>query len=237
MSRPELRRRKIGPLEAFELPAADDKALTVVLFHGYGADAGDLAPLAQALSAPKGTGFVFPNGHISVPIGPHTEGRGWFPLSLQVLEEKMSGGAAFDFTGITPPGMKRARENALAMIKALGVPWNRLVLGGFSQGAMVAADLILSAPEQPAGLVILSGTLVDASRWQELASARKGLRFFQSHGISDPVLQIQPAEKLEKLLLGAGLNGRLIRFHGGHEIPSEILIQLGAYLRSLKPST
>ena len=63
--------------------------------------------------------------------------------------------------------------------------------------------------------MILSGTLLDENRWTPLASKHKGLPFIQSHGDNDPLLGIQDAKKLEKILIQNGLEGQLYIFHGG----------------------
>jgi phospholipase/carboxylesterase len=232
MARNEFKRRKIGRLDALELKG-DPEAPTVVLFHGYGADMHDLASLANVIQAPKGTNWVFPNGHLSIPLGGHYEGRAWFPISVSELERAMATGEVIDFSTIVPPGLKKAREMALELVENLKVPMNRLVLGGFSQGAMLATDLTLHLETPPAGLVLLSGTLVNGDQWSALAPKHSGLRFFQSHGIRDAVLGFAMAERLEKLLHQAGWKGKLQRFEGAHEIPPEVIIQLGAYLRQL----
>lgn len=231
MSHMQPRRRRIGPLEALEIEGSPDGP-TVVLFHGYGADAGDLVPLAQALRGPKDTNWIFPNGHLTVPLGGHFEGRAWFPISVAELERAAAGvvpGVTFD--ALTPPGLKRARENVLEMLARLGRPSQRLILGGFSQGAMLATDVVLHGDLAPAGLAILSGTLVHRAVWKEQARRHAGFEFFQSHGSHDPVLPYEVARQLESLLLESGWKGRLQRFEGGHEIPPEVVIQLGQYIR------
>lgn len=234
MSRPEPRRRRIGPLEVIEIhhsPAAP----YVVLFHGFGADMTDLAPLSQVISVGRPVNWIFPNGHIRAELGAHVSGRAWFPLPLAELQAAMATGSGIDLTTVTPPGMKRACEAAAEMLAALDTDMSRIVIGGFSQGAMLATEVTLRAAAAPAGLALLSTTLVDSENWKRLAPARKGLRFFQSHGTHDSVLAIEPAQRLEILLREAGLQGKLVTFHGGHEIPSEVLIQLGSFLRETLP--
>jgi phospholipase/carboxylesterase len=230
MAKAELRKKRFGQLEALHLEVSEDGP-TAVIFHGFGADMNDLASLARAVQAPKGTNWVFPNGHLTVPLGGHYEGRAWFPISIAELEKSMATGEAIDWSKLVPPGLKRARENAFELIEKLGVPKNRLLLGGFSQGGMLATDLVLHMDEKPAGLAILSGTLINFDEWSKLATKHAGFSFFQSHGSRDPVLSFAMAERLEKLLVSAGWQGRLLRFEGAHEIPPEVLIQLGAYLR------
>lgn len=227
MARVEARKRRIGPLDGLEV-LGDPQAPTIVLFHGYGADMNDLAPLAGAIQAPKNSNWYFPNGSLSVPLGGHYEGRAWFPIPLAELER-----GGIDLSTVVPPGMKKARENARAFLAKLGVAPRKLVIGGFSQGAMLATDLVMHMDEAPAGLALLSGTLVNATEWAELARRKPGLKFFQAHGAYDQVLPFAHAQKLEALLKAAGWQGHLQRFEGAHEIPSEVLIQFGAFLRKV----
>lgn len=230
MSRPE--RRRIGPLDTLSIEGSPD-APTVILFHGFGADCTDLASLASALQAPKGTNWIFPNGHLTVPVGPHMEGRAWFPISVAELERTMSEGQSIDLSEITPPGLKRARENVFEMLEKLKVPMSKVVLGGFSQGAMLATEITLRSKTPPAGLGILSGTLVNASVWRDLAARREGFKFFQCHGVHDPVLSFAMAQRLEAMLVESGWQGKLVGFRGGHEIPLEVVSQFGAYIRRI----
>jgi phospholipase/carboxylesterase len=224
----QAKRRKIGHLECIEV-LGDPSGPTIVMFHGYGADMMDLASLSQAVQAPKNANWYFPNGHLTVPLGEHYEGRAWFPISLSELER----GGNIDLSTVVPPGLKRARENALGFLEKLGAPPEKLVLGGFSQGAMLATDTMLHMEKPPAGLALLSSTLVNAEAWFERAKQHPGFRFFQAHGARDQVLSFALAQRLEKLLKDAGWSGHLQRFEGAHEIPSEVLIQLGAFLRKV----
>jgi phospholipase/carboxylesterase len=240
MARKQFQRRKFGHIEALDSgESPQGHSMTVVLFHGYGADMNDLAPLADAVRAPENTRWIFPNGPQRVPIGPHQEGRAWFPISISQLESAMSGGAALDFSAIVPPGMKKAREAAHEMLSELckseSVANSRLVIGGFSQGAMLSTDVMMHARGgqnwAASGLVLLSGTLVCREQWQEVAPRFKGFSFFQSHGVNDMVLPYQAARQLNEVLVTAGWQGALHTFGGGHDIPPEILIRLGDYLR------
>jgi len=232
MARIEPRRRKIGGLDSIEIQGKPGGP-TVVLFHGYGADMHDLATLAEVVQAPKDTNWYFPNGPISIPLGGHYEGRAWFQISISELEKSATTGQPVELGTVIPPGMKKSREKAQSFLRELGVPASKLVLGGFSQGAMLATDVTMQMQERPAGLALLSGTLVNSDEWKQLAPAKAGLRFFQSHGARDGVLGFPAAQKLETLLKGAGWQGQLQRFEGGHEIPPEVIIQLGAYLRKV----
>jgi phospholipase/carboxylesterase len=134
----------------------------------------------------------------------------------------------------TPAGLDAARTAVEGMLDAfereLNAPREQIVLGGFSQGAMLACDVTLRSERPPAGLVLLSGAPICADEWQKLAPARKGLRVLQSHGRADPVLPFHGAEWLRDFLQAAGLSVEWVPFSGGHGIPDGVLDRLSAFL-------
>lgn len=222
--------RKLGSLQAMEV-MNDIDAPWVILFHGYGADASDLHSLADFIPVNGPVNYLFPQGNLEVPIGPGWTGRAWWNIDMAAIQRDAAAGVERDTSDQIPTGLPKARELALGLINRLGVPWNKVILGGFSQGAMLAVDVALHAPENPAGLAILSGSLVNKVEWASKAPARAGLEFFQCHGKSDSVLPFKNAQRLETLLTQAGLKGRLQGFAGAHEIPPDSVRQLGAYIQ------
>jgi phospholipase/carboxylesterase len=200
----------------------DDNAPWVILLHGFGADASDLEPLKDHIPTKTKLNWLFPQGLLNVPIGPGWTGKAWWPIAMSTLN--------MDFSAEKPEGLLKARQELFAMIEALGVPWSKIFLGGFSQGAMLAMDLYLNAPETPAGLILLSGSLLNKDEAKPLLEKRRGEKFFQSHGEHDTVLPIKGARQMESFLNQGGIKGGLVGFPGGHEIPPVVLVKLGAYL-------
>ena len=223
---------EVHPAAASGNPSAQTKG-AVVLFHGFGADNTDLASLSEVFDSPGHVRWFFPNGPHSVVIGPHMTGRAWFPLRLAELEQR-----GVDFTQETPEGMDKAVEQGLKAIEALRqkykLEWNQIVIGGFSQGAMVALSIALQAPSSPAGVTLFSSSLVNEPLIRELAAKHKGLEFFQSHGTGDAMLPFALAERLDSILNEAGMNGMLYSFRGGHEIPMTVLREWSSWLRERK---
>ena len=226
------KRVSLGPLSAIEFEAGRD-AKTLVLFHGYGADGADLAPLAPELGLPPKWRCLFPDAPGQRHFMGMPAGRMWFPIDEEAIQRAQMSGKPVDWSKSEPKGFSDARQAAEEFLKEGGIAWDRLVLGGFSQGAILATDLALRAPKAPLGLVILSGNLVAAEEWRKLAESRRGLPFFQSHGIVDPILGYQGARRLSDLLKSAGLEGDLLSFEGGHAIPQEVLDALSAFLAAL----
>lgn len=226
-TRPRLIR--LAGLDAVEVPSDDPAALTVLCLHGYGANMRDLAPLAEEVRAGRPLRWVFPDAPEELDWG----GRAWFPIDVAAFEEAQRTGKPRDLSRGEPAGMAEARAALEALVAELGIPWERLVPMGFSQGSMMAVDLALRAPSAPVGVAILSGTFVDAKTVARLAPARKGLRFFQSHGSVDPILGFAEALALEKALKSAGWDGSLLRFEGGHGVGPDVLDALGRWLSAL----
>lgn len=224
--------RQLGKIHCQEINN-DDNAPWIIFFHGFGADCNDLFPLGEMISTKKTYNWLFPNGFLEVPIGPAWMGRAWWNVDMMEIQRAAERGEHRDFSNETPKGMSKAYDLAMEMIRQLRVPWNQIILGGFSQGAMLAAELYLRAPETPKGLVLMSGTLLHQDEWKKLIPGRAGQRFFQSHGDSDPILSYKQAQKLETLLTQNGMKGSLLGFRGGHEIPPQVLSKVGEYINSL----
>ena len=205
----------------------------LLLMHGYGAPAEDLVPLARQLSVAKEVRFAFPAAPLVLETGlpPEVSGRAWWPIDMVELQRAVMRGDTATLTGRVPQGLSEARGHVLAVLDALerdhGVSPDKLVLGGFSQGAMLATDVTLHAERPPAALAILSGSLIAKSEWLPLMKARAGLPVLQSHGRADPVLSYEIAEMLRQELTHAGLAVEFVAFNGGHGIPNGAVEALG----------
>lgn len=210
----------------------------VILLHGFGAPADDLVALWPYLEAPRGTRFLFPAAPLTLPMG--GDGRAWWMLDLDRMQRDRESGRPRDLSQELPKGLPEARAKVLRMLgeleKQQGLDLRRTVLGGFSQGAMLACDVTLRLDRAPAGLVLLSGTLVAQQEWTPLMHRRKGLKVLQSHGNQDPLLPFAQAEKLRDLLSKAGLIVEWVGFRGGHEIPEAVLARMNAWLRGALPA-
>lgn len=220
----------------------DKPELNVVLCHGFGAPGTDLVPLAQEIVAQKPeiaerVRWVFPAAPLDLEAyGGFGDARAWWLIDFQRLAASMSGGRGIDMRREMPEGLTKARHHLLALIEELslksGLGIGRFVLGGFSQGAMLTTDVTLRLEEPPAGLMILSGTLICEDAWIERAPIRKGLKVLQSHGQMDPILPFENAEALRDLLLHAGLEVDFVPFMGPHTIPFEMLGKMAEYIEA-----
>jgi phospholipase/carboxylesterase len=237
-----MQKLKLGELQA-RLAGGPDRegggdGPVLVLCHGYGAPGDDLASMWRVLDVPRSMRFVFPEAPLSLGqmmVG--VESRAWWQIDTVALQQAMAQGQERDLTKTRPEGLDQARAALVSLLDAvqseLGVSSERVFLGGFSQGGMVALDTALRDERPLGGLVLLSTTLLCEDEWRPLMTRRAGLRVFQSHGRRDPLLPFSVAEQLTDLLAGAGLAVDWEPFGGAHEIPYDVTERLGAFLTEL----
>lgn len=221
--------------------APDPSPLTVVLLHGYGAPATDLVGLEGALSLPPGARFVFPAApRLLEPRLGARSGRAWWPIDMVELQTAVATSRLDLLRQMRPPGLDEARAalgTLLAALQEAGVPPERTVLGGFSQGAMLALDYALREQPAFAGLVLLSGTIVSEAEWLPLIAASRPYAVFQSHSPDDFVLPFPTAAELARLLDGSPMGHEFVKFRGGHGIGPSVLEGLGAFLSRLSAAS
>lgn len=208
----------------------------VILLHGFGAPGDDLVPLAEALDAPEGTRWLFPEAPLSLNLG-FGDSRAWWIIDMARIQADRAAGRVRDLSGEIPKGLALARERVGAFLRELPghlpIDYKKTVIGGFSQGAMVTCDAVLHTGYPFAGLVQLSGNLLAQSVWRPLMPNRKGLPVFHSHGTLDEILPFVGAERLRDELTKAGLRVEWHAFRGGHEIPESVLTALSPFLQTV----
>jgi len=224
--------RTVAGLDLIEVPGDTDSPV-IMLLHGFGADAQDLFPLHEVFNLQPKPTWIFPNGPLEIPIMPGYNGRAWFPVDIEGLQRALQEGKNEAVSNAFPPELTGARERIERLVGELNIPRSKLILGGFSQGAVLAVETALNGMDRMAGLLIFSGTLICESSWRRLSSLHAKTPFFQSHGTQDPLLPLKKAKDLEQLLLEGGLEGKLHIFKGGHEIPHSTLQQLSGFLQVL----
>jgi phospholipase/carboxylesterase len=206
-------------LLAYRLRApAGDADGALVLLHGRGVDETDLFPLLDELDPERRLLGATPRGPLTLPPG----GSHWYiveRVGFPHLETFMQ-----TFEVLT------AWLDAFA--EETGVPLERTVIGGFSQGAVMSYALALGAGRpSPAGLLAMSGFIPEVDGF-ELDLQRPGLPIAITHGTLDPVISVQFARLARQRLEAAG-NRLLYRESPvGHGIDPAVLPDLRAWLQA-----
>lgn len=202
-----------GALRFLERPAAGEPEGALVLLHGRGADEHDLFPLLDALDPGRRLLGITPRGPLSLPPG----GAHWYRLG-----------------GIPTPDPATffpTLAQAAAFLDSLPVPLDRVVLGGFSQGAVMSWALGLGAGRpRPAGIVALSGFIPRVEGFALDLSGLAGYPIAIGHGTCDDVIPVQFGREAKQSAERAGAD-LLYREHPlPHTIDPAFLPQLAAFV-------
>jgi phospholipase/carboxylesterase len=111
-----------------------------------------------------------------------------------------------------------------------GAPEGSTILGGYSQGAMIAAEIAFRSKQRMRALVLLSGTIVDEPSWPPGMTERAGLPVFIAHGRRDDILPFDVAERLADHMRRRGLRVTWVPHDGGHQIPATVVSGLNGFL-------
>ena len=209
----------------------ENPGLRLVFLHGYGASAQDLSDFRH-LSLPTTSHWIFLEGPLELALG----GRAWFPLKLHLssFPQPLSPRGIYESPEVLAYLEKHVRE-----IQNFIAPFSpeNLVLGGFSQGAVMALNVALRMKTPPLALVFLSGALFpDKLLEGQKQSFCQGGRVFQAHGKNDPLLSFSEAKKVEDFLVDLSWKGHFLPFEGGHEIPPLVLSQMLDFLKNQLPN-
>jgi phospholipase/carboxylesterase len=164
-------------------------------------------------------------------------GRAWWELNVEALLSAVASGDFASMEEATPPGIALARSEVTNLVEHLvakcGISHDQLVLGGFSQGAMISTDVALHLEQKPGLLVVFSGALICRDSWSVLAAKEPKLRVLQSHGEIDPVLAPGMGAALSRLLEENGHDLEFHSFMGGHTIPVQAMQALAMKVHSI----
>lgn len=197
----------------------------IIMLHGYGANMQDLFPLWELWHAEK-FNWYFPNGVLPLNMG-YYEGRSWFSIDVQELERAMREGRPRNMRGTLPLEFDSTLALLTPYIDEISKKHKTIIVGGFSQGAMCASHLAMNSSLSIDGLILLSGALIAEAR---CPAQVKGIPFYQSHGVKDPILDFQAGKELEEKLLSLNFSGKLHPFQGGHEIPTGVIHEVREFL-------
>lgn len=231
----------LGGLSCRVLEPRGPAERAVVLCHGFGAPGDNLVSIGRELAGEddigQGTLFVFPEAPLSLSGIGLGGARAWWLFDFLRLAERGLAGALEVLRREVPEGLGPARRKMTALLDQLsrtrGLPASRILLGGFSQGAMLATDVALHLDEPPAALCLFSATLLSEDDWTRRAPRRAGLRVLQTHGTRDPLLPYAGAVALRDLLQAAGLQVDFRPFDGPHTIGQEGMAALAALIREV----
>jgi len=203
-------------LSALVRPAAGDAEGALVLFHGRGADERDLFPLLDALDPERRLVAATPRGPLSLPPG----GAHWYALGGIGTPEPTTFLASLDAARIW---VDRFLEDA-------GFAHDRLVLGGFSQGGVMAYSLGLGARRpRPAAIVAFSSFIPTVPGFElDLSPPLPPIAI--GHGTMDNVIGVEWGRRARALLEEAGAEVLYRETPMFHQIDPEFVRTLSGWI-------
>lgn len=199
---------------------------SIIWLHGLGADGTDFVPIVPelGLSPDLGARFIFPNAP-SIPVT--INGGMVMPAWYDILEVEVQRRVDLD-------GVRKTALSVRAMIEAereAGIPSNKIILAGFSQGGAITLFEGLRHPEPLAGLLALSTYLIGPELLAEEASeANSKTPILQCHGSEDPMIPIFNGEASRDQLQSSGYQIEWESYPMGHQVCLPEIKRIGAWL-------
>ena len=200
-------------LRALERPAAGEAEGALVLLHGRGADEHDLFPLLDALDPERRFDGYTPRGPLALPPG----GAHWYVVPR-----------------VGYPDRATFHESYALLSEWLdALPHERVVVGGFSQGSVMAYAVGLGKGRpRPAGLIVLSGFIPTVDGWEpHLEPPFPPIVI--AHGTHDPVIPVEFGRTARDVLVQAGAEPLYHESPIGHSIDPGVVGELQVFVASL----
>ncbi len=208
-------------------PQGEAKAC-VIWLHGLGADGFDFKPIVPHLKLPDDAGvrFLFPHAPVMpVTVNGGMPMRAWYDILEMKVDRKVDKATLLDSS---------ARINRLIEEQIeKGIPAEKIIIAGFSQGGAVAYQTALCFPQRLAGLVVLSTYM---ATFEEIRSGRseanQEIPVWLAHGTYDDIVPLQLGEQGRDALSSMDYDPVWTAYPMGHEVVMEQIVALGRWLQA-----
>lgn len=213
-------------LPAVIVEPAQAATASVIWLHGLGADGHDFEPIVPELNLPANAAirFIFPHApSLPVTINGGYVMPAWYDILAMDIDRKVD--------------VKQLEASAQAVAKLIdrevekGIPSERILLAGFSQGGAVAYQTALSYPKPLAGLLAMSTYFATAETIQ-LNSANQNLPIAIFHGLQDPVVPESLGQKAQQRLQALGYAPEYFTYAMEHSVNAAELKDLAKFIQN-----
>ncbi len=213
-------------LDALEHATGEDPRWSVVWLHGLGADGHDFMPIVPELLRPDWPAlrFVFPHAPVrAVTINGGAAMRAWYDIRDMELSNRA------DAEGV---------DQSIVQVEALiaregerGVPPERVLLAGFSQGGAITLAAGIRRAQPLAGLIALSTYLpLGAATLAPLTDTARTQPVFMAHGLHDPVVPYAGGKRSRDAMRDAGFQVDWHAWPMAHQVCAEEIAALSAWM-------
>lgn len=203
--------------------------VSVIWLHGLGASGHDFLPVLPILNIPENIPirFIFPHAPMrSITINGGMKMPAWYDiteLGIRVADDKV--------------GIEESAKDIAALIareNALGIPTDRIVLAGFSQGGAMTLYTGLRFPEKMAGLVVLSAYMPAVTTLAAEASPlNKQTPIFMGHGLQDEIVPFMWGDGTYEYLKSLGYPVDFNSYPMHHSVSLEEMVDLGKWFQAI----
>ncbi len=184
----------------------------IFLMHGFGANMHDLVGISNAINSNDFI-FIFPNAPTELPMNFGGESYQWAPIGEPLkLQDSIN-------------LMDATIEEVLKMFS---IDKNRIFIGGFSQGGMMAIHGYLTKNSLFKGVIILSSREIDTLKSN--FHSCQNLRVFMAHGVNDSIISIDDGRQTYNNLVKHNFNVDYYEYEMAHEIIEEEIKDLREWL-------
>lgn len=212
-------------LPAVIIEPSQTATASVIWLHGLGADGHDFEPIVPELALPSDAAirFIFPHApSIPVTINGGYVMPAWYDILAMDIDRKVD--------------VQQLAASAAAVAKLIdreiekGIPSERIVLAGFSQGGAVAYQAALTYPKPLAGLLAMSTYFASADTIQ-VNSANQQLPIEIFHGVQDPVVPESLGKKAQQRLQAMGYTPGYFTYAMEHSVSAAEVKDLGGFIK------
>lgn len=191
-----------------------DANKAIILLHGRGASAADIIRLGDTLVGQDGEGVAF--------LAPQATDNTWYPVSGFLPQDQLAPWLESALTVI---------DDVIDSVIDAGIPNEKIVLGGFSQGAMLSLEYASRERRKIGGVIAFSGSIIGpVDRPYEVTGDVSGLPMFIGCGTNDSWIPAQAAENSAKVFETAGANVDLRIYEGMEHMINQDEVEAAAAL-------
>ena len=220
------------PCEELQTNSDIDISGVVIWLHGLGSDGNDFVPVVRELNLPASLNvkFIFPHApSMAITVNGGYVMPAWYDIFELTLDRKID---------------ERQLRISSARIQALidreiafGVPSDKIILAGFSQGGAVVYEAALTYEKPLAGLLTLSTYFATSDTIQE-DTANKKIPILIQHGTQDAVVSEVLGQRAYRQLKDRGYTVDYESYPMDHTLCAEQVEHISNWLQSrLKPAS
>ena len=211
-----------------DVPAQGTVQAVVVWLHGLGDSGHGFAPIVPELRLPANAGirFLFPHApEIPVTVNGGMRMRAWYDIKTMDLTNRAD-----------EAGVRQSATAVTALLDKLissGIPSERIMLAGFSQGGVIALHLLPRLPYKLAGFMALSTYMACPDKLSaEQLNHNKNTPVFIAHGTQDPVVPMAAGQQAYNTYKAAGFNVSWRDYRMPHSVCAQEVDEISRFIQS-----